>query len=144
MNDKLGFVPDSVKEAASATGEAAKKEVKKGLKETLSQIFGIQTSESKKQQESAKKIAEKAEKGGRTPEEQAKLESLRKQLHAQVTAPKPKSPEQPVDEQEDKVGTNEQAQGFGQPSPGRDQTSNLGEPSLPHSGRRVERLKIRE
>lgn len=141
MNDKISFVPDSVREAVENTSDSAKHELKKGIKETLHQIFGVSNKEKAKQIEESKKLAEKAEKSGRTIEEQAKLESLRKQLHAQVTAPRPKSPENPVEETEDKVGTNETLQPLGgdsaQPQNG---LPPLAQPSMRHG----ERLKIRE
>ncbi|MDD2654913.1 MAG: hypothetical protein PHI86_07425 [Candidatus Omnitrophica bacterium] len=141
MNDKVSFVPDSVKEAVENTASSAKNEFKKGIKETFNQILGINPKETQKNQEEAKKIAEKAEKSGHTIEEQAKLESLRKQLHQQVIAPRPKAPEQPVSEQEDKVGTNEQMQQLGDnPTQSANTLPPLAQPSLRHG----ERLKIRE
>ena len=141
MSDKITFVPDNVREAVENTTDSAKNEFKKGLKETFQQIFGISNREKEKNTEESKKLAEKAEKAGRSIEEQAKLESLRKQLHAQVTAPRPKSPESPVSEQEDKVGTNETLQPIGGDSTqGQNTLPPLAQPSMRHG----ERLKIRE
>ncbi len=141
MSDKVSFVPESVIEAADNAGQSLKKELKKGLKETISQIFGANSVEVKKQQEQSKKIAEKAEKSGRSIEEQAKIESLRRQLHAQITAPRPSAPEQPKAQEEDQVGTNEQMQSLGD-SPTQDPNAlpPLAQPSMRHG----ERLKIRE
>lgn len=141
MSDKVTFVPQEVKEAVENTAGSAKNELKKGLKETLNQIFGVNQAETRKNEEQSKKIAEKAEKSGHTIEEQAKLESLRKQLHQQVVAPRPKTPEQPVSEQEDKVGTNEQMQQLGDnPTQSTNTLPPLAQPSMRHG----ERLKIRE
>lgn len=142
MSDKVSYVPDSIKEAVGNTATSAKHEIKKGLKETFNQILGIKSSETKNNEEQSKKIAEKAEKSGRSIEEQAKLESLRKQLHQQMIAPRPQAPEQPVGEEEDKIGTNESMQNIGD-SQGQSSASALpplAQPSLRHG----ERLKIRE
>lgn len=141
MSDKVPYVPEAVIEAVDNTGKSFKNELKRSLKETVSQIFGMSSSESKKQQEQSKKLTEKAEKSGRSIEEQAKIESLRKQLHAQVTAPRPTATEQPKTEQEDQVGTNEQMQSLGD-SPTQDPNAlpPLAQPSM----RQGERLKIRE
>jgi len=141
MSDKVPYVPESIKIAAENAAETTKKEFKKGLKETLNQIFGISNTETKKNEENTKKLAEKAEKSGRTIEEQAKLEALRRQLHAQVTAPRPSSPDQPVSEQEDQVGTNERLQSLGD-NPGQD--PNALPPLAQPNRRQGERLKIRE
>lgn len=141
MTDKISFVPDSIKEAVDDSAKTAGREIKKGLKETFSQILGISNTETQKKQEDAKKIAEKAEKSGRTVEEQAKVESLRRQLHQQVTAPRPKGLERDSTEQEDKVGTNEQMQSIGNKPT---QDPNAPPPLDQPSQRRGEKLKIRE
>lgn len=141
MSDKVTFVPQEVKEAIENTAGSAKNELKKGLKETLNQIFGISQAEIRKNEEQSKKIAEKAKKSGHTVEEQAKLESLRKQLHQQIISPRPKTPEQPVSEQEDKVGTNEQMQQLGDNSA---QSTIILPPLAQPSLRHGERLKVRE
>lgn len=142
MSDKVTFVPQEVKEAVENTAGSAKNELKKGLKETFNQIFGVSSTETKKNEEQSKKIAEKAEKSGHSIEEQAKLESLRKQLHAQVTAPRSSAPEQNIAEEEDKVGTNEGMQSL-RDNPNQTNTNTLpplAQPSMRHG----ERLKIRE
>ena len=141
MSDKVPYVPESVKTAAENAASTTKREFKKGLKETFNQIFGISSTDTKKNEENTKKLAEKAEKSGRSIEEQAKIEALRRQLHAQVTAPRPKSPEEPVSEQEDQVGTNEGLQSLGD-NPGHDPSAlpPIAQPTM----RRGERLKIRE
>jgi hypothetical protein len=129
MSDTVKFVPENVKRSAGSI-----------VKEVIGQIIG--TPPNKNQEEQTKKLAEKAEKSGRTIEEQAKLESLRKQLHAQVTAPHPSSTEQPIGEKEDKVGTNEGMQSLGD-NPNQANANTLpplAQPSMRHG----ERLKIRE
>ncbi len=142
MNDKISFVPENVRETVENTADSAKNELKKGFKETLAQIFGINSTEVKRNEEQTKKLAEKAEKSGKTIEEQAKIEALRKQLHAQVTAPRPTSPDQPTTEEEDKVGTNETMQSL-RDNPNQSNANSLpplAQPSMRHG----ERLKIRE
>lgn len=141
MSDKISFVPDTVRESVENSADATKREFKKGFKEVISQIFGVRSNESKKQEDQSKKIAEKAEKSGKTIEEQAKIEALRRQLHAQVTAPRPQPSESQKSEQEDNVGTNETIQPLGNSSNQNDSTlPPLAQPSLRHG----ERLKIRE
>ncbi len=140
MSDKISFVPDTVRESIENSADATRKEFKKGFKEVISQIFGIRNNDVKKQEEQSKKLAEKAEKSGRSIEEQAKIEALRRQLHAQVTAPRPSAPERPTEE-EDKIGTNETMQSLGDTNSPNDNTlPPLAQPSMRHG----ERLKIRE
>ncbi len=141
MSDKVTYVPDSIKEAVENTGDAFRKGLKRGIKETFAQVFGINASEVKKNQEETKKLAEKAEKSGNTIEEQAKIEALRRQLHQQMIAPQPSAPEQPASKQENQVGTNEQTQPISQP--GNLNTNGL-PPLAQPSMRQGERLKIRE
>src|SRR3989344_5200107 len=129
MSDTVKFVPENVKRSAGNI-----------VKEVIGQIIG--TPPNKNQEKQTKKLEEKAEKSGRTIEEQAKLESLRKQLHAQVTAPRSSAPEQNTAEEEDKVGTNEGMQSLGD-NPNQTNTNTLpplAQPSMRHG----ERLKIRE
>ena len=129
MSDTVKFVPENVKRSAGSI-----------VKEVIGQIIGAPSN--KNQEEQTKKLAEKAEKSGHTIEEQTKLESLRKQLHAQVTAPRPSAPEQDATEEEDKVGTNEGMQSLGD-NPNQTNTNTLpplAQPSMRHG----ERLKIRE
>lgn len=140
MSDKVSFVPESVRQTAENAADAAKTEFKKSLKETIGQIFGVSKSEAQKKEEDSKKLAEKAAKAGRSIEEQAKIESIRKQLHQQMITPQPKPVEQ-ASEQEDKVGTNEQMQNFNNDS---SQPGNTLPPLAQPSMRRGERLKIRE
>jgi len=129
MSDKFSAISSGLKETAGII-----------FKEAVGQITGT-AAESKKAIEKNEEIQKKAEKSGHTIEEQAKLESLRAQLHQQMITPRPSAPEQSSGEQEDQVGTNEQMQSLGD-SPTNDPNAlpPLAQPSL----RQGERLKIRE
>lgn len=128
MSDKFSAISSGLKEAAGIV-----------FKEAVGQITG--NPESKKEIEKSQEIQKKAEKSGHTIEEQAKLESLRRQLHQQMITPRPSAPEQSAGEQEDQVGTNEQMQSLGDnPTNDPNALPPLAQPSL----RQGERLKIRE
>ncbi len=137
MNDKVSFVPDSIKKTVDSANRTVAKETKKIFSESVTQIFGQNSSEKTRQEKQTKELAKKAERNNKTVEEQAKIESLRKQLHQQITTPQPTDSEKPTNE-EDKVGTNEANQRW---------NSSLTNPSdlnNSSSPRRVERLKVRE
>ena len=130
MSDTISQISGGLKEAAGTI-----------IKETIGQVTG--NTELKRQQEKTQEIQKKAEENNRTFEEQSKLESLRKQLHSQMTAPRATAPPEDarISEQEDKVGTNEQMQQLGDTS---GQTGNSLPPLAQPSMRHGERLKIRE
>lgn len=129
MSDKLSSITSGVEKAVRTT-----------IKEAGKQVFGNE-GPTNKQQEHAQKVHERAEAKGRTDEEQAKIEKLRNQLHQEMTAPPPKEPEQPRnEEEEDKVGTNETRQDLGN-DPLQGQSNQVRSP-LPSSSR--EKPKVRE